>query len=185
MTSHLLQVQEKVTSTYITPSNNVEQEDMWPTNMHQWQFRWFFFIAIVCQKVSKLRNNNKDICTAKRESNLLQLIYSLPLKKSPWHDPKEKMTAKFSQYTRASHTNLLIINYKQRNDKSLTSFIYRWRRCLLQSCDISAKWYRDILKINLFSPQLWNGKIARTVIWKHPKTVAMDSILLKRRKKYS
>ena len=56
------------------------------------------------------------------------------------------------------------INSRKKTDKNLTALIYRWGELLTQSCDITDKECRDKLKIDLFSIQLWNEKIAYRVI---------------------
>ena len=80
------------------------------------------------------------------------------------------MRSDFSTAVRASHVNITLINCEQQRDESLKSFFCKWE-LLLQSCCISAKNCIDKLKIDLFSSQLLNEKIARRVIYKHHKTV--------------
>ena len=67
-----------------------------------------------------------------------------------------------------SYTDVL----QTKSEENITAFIYRWSEVLMQCCGISPEHCRDKIKIDLFSYQLCNEKIARRVIRKHPKSVA-------------
>ena len=51
------------------------------------------------------------------------------------------------------------------------------------SCSIAAEEFKDRLKIDLFSTQLWNEKIAHRVIIKHPKIAANSFHIAKEEEK--
>ena len=72
----------------------------------------------------------------------------------------------------ASHPSLALMHCKHKSEESLPAFIYRWSELLMQCLGISPEHCRDKFKIDLFSYELSNEKIARRVIRKHPKSVA-------------
>ena len=81
------------------------------------------------------------------------------------------MQVEFSKISTTSHASLALINYRQERDNNLTSFIYTECEFLLPSCGTTTEQYRGKLKIDLFSSQLFNEKIARRIIRKHLITV--------------
>ena len=84
---------------------------------------------------------------------------------------QREMGAEFSNVAAANQATLALMHHKQKCKESLTAFIYRWSKLLMQCCHISPEHCRDKFKIDLFSYQVSNEKIARRVIRKHPKSV--------------
>ena len=68
------------------------------------------------------------------------------------------MRAEFSKVATTSHCSLTNINCEQQIDERFTSSIYRGGELLLLNYGITAKKYRDKLKIGPFSSQLFNNK---------------------------
>ena len=96
------------------------------------------------------------------------------------------MRKEFSKVFPTSHASLFLTNYKQHIDDSLNSLIFRWCELLLQSFGTNAepcRTCRNKLKIDLFSSWLFNEKIARGVIRKHPKPVQHTFQIEKEKKK--
>ena len=121
----------------------------------------FILWSLSVRNVAKLMNNDpKDICFVKAEGTLLNCLYSLLHRKMSLYTPKEKMRAELSKVATllASHASHTLINYKERRDESLTSFIYRWWEFLLYGYCTSVEQCRDELKINLFSSKLLNKR---------------------------
>ena len=144
----------------------------------------FNFWLLSVEKVAKLIDTDpSEICFAKAEASLLQFSYSINVRRCSWLHLKEKIRAKFSKIPIASHASLVLIHHKQRGDESLTAFIYRWSKLLLKCCDMRAEHCRDKLKIDLFSSQLSNEKIARRMIRKHSRMAAHAFYIAKEEKK--
>ena len=93
------------------------------------------------------------------------------------------MRTEFSQLATARYSSLTLINCKHRGAEILTSFIYRWGELLPQVCSSSVEQCRNQLKLDLFSSQLLNEKIARGFIQNHAKTVACTFNIAKEEEK--
>ena len=130
-------------------------------------------LCLSIEKASKLTDNDPtDICVIITDGNLLKFLYSIQLHEFTWNSFKEKKTTDFSKVATTSHAGIIHINCKQHSNESLTSSIYRWGDLMLCSCEITVEQHQDKLKIDQFSWQLVNEKIARWVIRRHPKTIA-------------